>query len=99
MTVRSHERGTPCTLICTANALEQGDLEPERAVTQQTRSEGGTMLASPGGKMFTQPRRSACWMPCCICCHGRLISTSFPSARKKMEKKGCKVYSESLIYL
>lgn len=53
----------------------------------------------PRGKMFTQPRRSACWMPCCICCCGRLISTSFPSARKKMEKKGCKVYSESLIYL
>lgn len=50
MTVHSHERGTPCTLICTANGLEQGDLEPERAVTQQTRSEGGTMLASPGGR-------------------------------------------------
>lgn len=86
--------GTPCTLIGAFNALEQGDLESGRAGPKQTRSEGGSVLASPRGRCFFSLEDLLAG--CCICGHGRLI-TSFPSARKKENRKGWKVHSESLI--
>lgn len=89
MTLHSHIHGTPCTLIYTANALELGDLEPGRAGPKQSRSEGGSVLASPRGRcLFSLEGLLA---GCCTCCRARLISTSFPSARKKVNKKGWKV--------
>lgn len=37
MTVHSQVRGTPCTLVYTANALELEDLEPGGAGPKHTR--------------------------------------------------------------
>lgn len=53
MTVHSQVHGTPCTLICTANALEQGDLEPGRAGPRQTRQKVGQCLPAQGEDVYS----------------------------------------------
>lgn len=64
MTVHSQVRGTSCTLVCTASALEWGNLELGRVGPKKTRSEGGWVLTSPRGRylLSLEGLLAGCWM-------------------------------------